>query len=70
MWLFSFLYTPFQLMSWQLGNELLLDPSNLSFMKTLEIEDLAGPSPQLALMLDVGAQIMGQETMKVSFFFL
>ena len=54
-------------MNWQLGNELLLDPSNLSFMKTLEIEDLAGPSPQLALMLDVGAQIMGQEAMKVGF---
>ena len=54
-------------MSWQLEDELLLEPSNLSFIINLEIEDLAGHSPQLALMMDVGAQIMGQEAMKVGF---
>jgi hypothetical protein len=56
-------------MSWQLaGDELLLDSSNLTFLQNLETEDLAGLSPQFSLMLDAGAQIMGQKVMTVSLF--
>jgi hypothetical protein len=53
----------------QSGDELILDSSNLSFLESLEIEDLVGPSPQFTLMLDAGAQIMGQKVMTVSFSF-